>query len=144
MKLSAPIYVLKKKAKALKKEKSFTMTEALNEIAKQEGFVSWSLLQSKAKDIFPKTKNEVLDYLNPGDLMLIASRPGLRKTSFTLEILIQAAKEGRRCYFFSLEYSHKDVASKVSDLDESLGELQSSISFDYSDEISSTQGKTFA
>lgn len=137
MKLSAPVHILKKKAKELKKAKSLTMTEALNEVAKQEGFSSWSLLQSKLKDIYPKTREEVLDFLHGGDLMLIASRPGLQKTTFTLQILLQAAKEKRKCFFFTLEYSRKDVASKVADLDESVGEFSSHLTFDYSDEISS-------
>src|SRR5688572_17468392 len=105
MKLSAPIYVLKSQAKNLKRAKSITMTEALDEIAQREGYSSWSLLQSKAKkELFPKTCEEILEYLNPGDLMLIGSRPGLGKTTFTLKILVQAVNEGRRCFFFTLEY----------------------------------------
>jgi len=143
MKLSAPIYVLRAKAKSLKKSKSISLAEALNEVAKAEGFNSWSLLQSKAKDLIPKMREDVLDYLNPGDLMLIASRPGLRKTTFTLQILIQAAKEKRKCFFFSLEYTHKDVASKMADLDESIGEFNNSLSFDYSNDISSAYIKRF-
>lgn len=137
MKLSAPIHVLKSKAKSLKKSKSITMTEALNEIAKAEGYSSWSLLQSKAKDMFPKTREDILEYLNPGDLMLIGSRPGLGKTTFTLQILLQAVKEKRHCFFFSLEYNHRDVASKVADLDETIGQRNPFLTFDFSDEISS-------
>jgi len=137
MKLSAPIHVLKSKAKDLKKSKSITMAEALKEVAKSEGYSSWSLLQSKAKDMFPKTSEEILGYLNPGDLMLIGSRPGLGKTTFTLQLLLQAVKEKRRCYFFSLEVTHKDVASKVADLDENIGQNNPFLKFDFSDEISS-------
>jgi len=130
MKLSAPIYKLKNQAKALKRSKSITMTEALNRIAKAEGFSSWSLLQAKAKEILPKKKEDILDYLNPGDLMLIGSR-------FTLQILLQAMQDKRKCFFFSLEYNHKDVASKVANLDESIGQSNSLLKFDFSDDISS-------
>jgi replicative DNA helicase len=137
MKLSAPLYVLKMKAKSLKKAKSLTMTDALNEIARQEGFNSWSLLQAKAKELVPKTREEVLGYLNPGDLMLIASRPGLKKTTFTLQILLQAAKEKRSCFFFTLEYGHRDVAAKLADLDETIGYNHEYLNFDFSDDISS-------
>lgn len=137
MKLSAPIFVLKAQAKKLKRTKSIPMTEALNEIAQREGFSSWSLLQSKAKNMVPKTSEEILEYLNPGDLMLIASRPGLGKTRFTLQLLIQAVREGRRCFFFTLEYSRREVASRVAELDESIGENHPKLTFDFSDEISS-------
>jgi replicative DNA helicase len=136
MKLSAPVHKLKSKAKELKKAKSIAMTEALNEVAKAEGYSSWSLLQSKAKDIFPKKSEEILDYLNPGDLMLIGSRPGLGKTTFTLQILLQAIQEKRKCFFFSLEYTHKDVASKIANLDETISQNNPYLTFDFSDAIS--------
>lgn len=137
MKLSAPIYVLKSKARALKKSSGLSMNQALDTVAKEEGFNSWSLLASKAKDVFPKKKEEILNFLNPGDLMLIASRPGLRKTTFTLEVLIQAVNAKRKCYFFSLEYNFKDIVSRVADIDESIGANNEYIQFDFSDEISS-------
>src|SRR5689334_1363306 len=111
MKLSAPIFVLKSQAKELKRHKQITMVEALNQIAQREGFASWSLLQSKTKDLIPKTREEVLGYLNPGDLFLIASRPGLGKTTFALQILIQAFHEHRTCCYFSLESHKRDVAA---------------------------------
>jgi len=138
VKLSAPIFVLKSQAKELKRTKSITMTEALNLIARREGYSSWSLLRSKARDLFPKTREEILGYLNPGDLMLIGSRPGLGKTKFTLQVLMQAASEGRKCFFFTLEYSRREVASRVAELDESIGETRQKLSFDFSDEISSS------
>jgi replicative DNA helicase len=137
MKLSAPVYILKKRAKALKKDNSISMIEALNEVAVSEGFSSWSLLHSKLEDLIPQRKEDVLEYLNPGDLMLIAARPGLGKTTFTLEIILQAAKLKRPSYFFSLEYRHKDIASRVADIDETLGAFGDYLKFDFSDEISS-------
>ena len=137
MKLSAPIHILKSRAKSLKKERGITLSEALNEVAKSEGFNSWSLLQSKAQELFLKRKEDVLGFLNPGDLMLIAARPGLGKTSFTLEILVQAMKEGRKCYFFSLEYRLKDIAARLADIDESVGHYNENLKFDFSDDISS-------
>jgi hypothetical protein len=44
MSLSAPIYVLKRKAKLLSREADIPLNQALNRIAKNEGFDSWSLL----------------------------------------------------------------------------------------------------
>lgn len=136
MKLSAPIYVLKSQAKELKRTKQITIVEALNQIAQREGYSSWSLLQSKAKDLIPKVPEDILAYLNPGDLFLIASRPGLGKTTFALQILIQAFHENKTCCFFSLEYSKREVAARIAELDETIGETDSKFRFDFSDEIS--------
>lgn len=44
MSLSAPIYVLKRKAKLLSREANIPLNQALNRIAKNEGFESWSFL----------------------------------------------------------------------------------------------------
>lgn len=76
MELSAPIHVLKKQAKELKKAKSMTMVEALNHVATQEGYASWSLLQSKLDDILPNAYSEILNYFKPGDLVIVGARPG--------------------------------------------------------------------
>lgn len=139
MKLSAPIYVLKKKARELKRSgEAVSLNEALDLVAREEGFSSWSLLVSKSGAVFPKNEGEVLEFLNPGDLMLIGARPGHGKTSFALELLVQGMKEKRQCFFFSLEYTFKDVLSKVADLDESIGANNEYLHFDFSDEISST------
>lgn len=137
MKLSAPLYVLRGKARALKKTKGLKMTEALDLIAKEEGYSSWSLMQRKAEELIPRKKEDIFPYLNPGDLMLIGSRPGLGKTTFTLQILLQAVAEERRCFFFSLEYTYKDVLSKLADLDASIGDQHPLLTFDFSDQISS-------
>lgn len=136
MKLSAPIHVLKSQAKKLKTERSIPLNEALDLIANDEGFNSWSLLQSKAKERLPTQSNEILSYLNEGDLILIASRPGLGKTTFTLKLLHQAMKEKRESFFFSLEYTHRDVAMKMASIDESIGYHNPLLKFDFSDEIS--------
>jgi hypothetical protein len=54
MELSAPIYELKRRAKQLRREKGLRHSEALNRIANEEGFSSWSLLIRKYEDQKPK------------------------------------------------------------------------------------------
>lgn len=44
MRLSAPIHVLKRKAKRLSREAGISLNQALDRIARDEGFQSWSLL----------------------------------------------------------------------------------------------------
>jgi replicative DNA helicase len=135
--LSAPIHVLKSNAKALKCAQSITMVEALDQIAQAEGLPSWSLLQAKAKAYMPQTSEEVLAYLYPGDMLLIGARPGLGKTTLTLQVLLQAIGEGRRCFFFSLEYTHKVLADKLASLDPTYETHKALLTFDFSDDISS-------
>jgi len=54
MKLSAPIPVLKEQAKRLAKEQGITKTEALNSIARREGFSSWSILSARLAEFQAK------------------------------------------------------------------------------------------
>ena len=44
MKLSAPLYHLKRQAKLLSRAEKIPLHEALNRIAEREGFSGWSLL----------------------------------------------------------------------------------------------------
>jgi len=137
MKLSAPVHVLKRKAKELKRSNQITLTEALNQVAKAEGFASWSLLQSRINTYVPKTKDDVLKNLFPGDLLLIGARPGLGKTTLALQLLLRAIKEDRVCFFFSLEYTPKEAEEKLSQLDETYEQHKSWLKLDCSDDISS-------
>ncbi len=137
MKLTAPVYILKSKAKELKRSQAITMIEALNQVAKAEGFNSWSLLQSKVKTFTPQTKEELLEYLHPGDLLLIGARPGLGKTTLTLQLLLHAIKEKRPCFFFSLEYAEKTLFTKLAELDQKFEPNNSLLKLDLSDKISS-------
>lgn len=137
MKLSAPIYILKSKAKQRKREQGITMAQALDQIAKAEGFNSWSLLQRKAKTFLPQTKEELLKTLYPGDLLLIGARPGLGKTTLTLKLLLHAIKEHRPCFFFSLECSKPSLSQRLVELDKNFEKNASYLTLDLSDNISS-------
>ena len=59
MKLSAPIHVLKRKAKLLAREAETPLNQALDRVAKEEGFSSWGLLAARhpAKAAQPKTSS---------------------------------------------------------------------------------------
>lgn len=137
MKLSAPIHVLKSRAKNLKRSESMTMTEALDQIAKEQGFQSWSLLISKSEQIYPKQFDEVLNFCNPGDLVVVASRPGFGKTSFALGLFVQAINEDRAIsFYFTLSETHIDIAGRIASYDKEIGEDDSKFRLDYSDDIS--------
>jgi len=115
MKLSSPIYHLKRRAKILSRERKLPLHEALDCIAAEEGFRHWSLLSARAATATAAAKLFAL--LRPGDIALIGARPGHGKTLMGVEILIEAIKAGHRAAFFTLEFTEKDV----SDLFRSVG-----------------------
>ena len=52
--------------------------------------------------------------LNKSDLILLAARPGMGKTSFALNILLHAGKfSGKTVVFFSLEMSREQLAMRL-------------------------------
>ncbi|MGY8685508.1 DNA helicase [Bradyrhizobium sp. UFLA05-153] len=107
MKLSAPIYRLKRTAKSLSREEGIPLHEALDRVAASEGFSAWSLLVAKAAAATPA--NKLLARFRPGDLVLVGARPGHGKTLLSLELAVEAMKSGSRGAFFSLEYTERDV-----------------------------------
>ena len=58
--------------------------------------------------------DECLMGLNPGDFVLIASRPGMGKTSIALNMAVSAAKaSGKTVAVFSLEMSRQQLAMRL-------------------------------
>ena len=114
MKLSAPIYQLKSQAKALKRSQSCSMAEALDFVAKTEGYASWSLLTQKAKDLLPSRYDDIIHYFNGGDLILLGARPMVGKTSFATGLFVQSIlQEKQKGYYFTLSEIERDVLSRM-------------------------------
>lgn len=135
MSISQPVHKLKSHAKKLKQEKSISMTDALNLVAQKEGYSSWSLLMSKLK--LPENDREILNYLNPGDLVIIGARPGVGKTSFSIGQLVQAIQAAQaKHFYFSLAEVHRDVAGRMALYDQNIGYNEKKFLLDYSDNIS--------
>ncbi|MBR0839180.1 AAA family ATPase [Bradyrhizobium liaoningense] len=111
MKLSAPVYHLKRRAKRLSREEGIPLHDALDRIATTEGFSAWSMLAAKAAALTPA--NRLFPQFRPGDLVLVGARPGQGKTLMSLELAVEAMRSGRRAAFFSLEYTDKDVLDRL-------------------------------
>jgi len=136
MKLSSPIYLLKSQAKALKKAKNIPMAEALNLIAQKEGIASWSLLCSKNSLVFPQTYSEIRQFLNNGDLVIVAARPGHGKTSFTAGLFIQVIHEEKaKNYYFTLDENLDDVEKRLNVYDPQNKRNDHLFELDYSNNI---------
>lgn len=61
---------------------------------------------------FPKLDKYLLG-LRPGQLIVGGARPGVGKTSFALNLAVQAAERGASVAFFSLEMSATEIAQRL-------------------------------
>lgn len=134
MKLSAPIYHLKRNARALSRLRKIPLHQALDLIATTEGFPSWSLLAAKHAASTPAEK--LFARLSPGDLVLVGARPGHGKTLMSLELAVHAMKAGHRAIFFTLEYTEKDVLDRFHAIGVEPADFNVLFELDRSDAIS--------
>lgn len=133
MKLSAPIYRLKRQAKILSRTKSLRLHEALDQIANNEGFACWSHLSSHAAWISP-AKKLIAGFKN-GEFVLLGARPGHGKTQLSLEIAVEAMSAGFRAVFFSLEYSEIDIYNLFKRIGRDPADYRDRFEYDTSDSI---------
>ena len=135
MKLTAPLYQLKHKARLLSRADNIPLHAALDRVARQQGFGAWSLLAAKVTAAAPAEK--LFARLAPGGLVLVAARPGQGKTLMSLELAVQAMKSGSRGVFFTLEYTEKDMLDRFRAIGVKPEEFAGLFAFDNSDEMSS-------
>lgn len=134
MKLSAPIFQLKRRAKLMARNNSIPLNEALNQIAQDEGYAKWSLLSaSMSSGLLSQT---VLSRLEDGDLLLIAGRPGHGKTKLGLRLLIDAARDGRKALMFTLEFTEQQARKHLKSLDDEGSDITDAIQIFTSEQIS--------
>jgi replicative DNA helicase len=136
MKLSAPVYSLKRQAKNLSREKKIPLHAALNLVAQDEGYQSWGLLAARVSAESPADK--LLSMLRPGELVLLGARPGQGKTLIGLDLAIKSAQEGSSGWFFTLELNTSDLLSYMQTLGHSRSSVGDDFKFDNSDEICAT------
>ena len=130
--LSAPIFRLKRRARLLARDSNIPLHAALDRVARLEGWRSWSHLAARAARHGPA--RTILPHLTAGDLVLIGARPGQGKTRLAGDLAVEAARSGRRSFFFSLEDSETTIRDRLreSGLD---GDAADFLVIDTSDEI---------
>ncbi|WP_180900643.1 DNA helicase [Martelella soudanensis] len=134
MKLSRPVYRLKHRAKKLARAEDIPLNAALDRLAIQEGFTSWSALAAAVPAV--RSAADIHHKLAPGDLLLSAARPGQGKTLLALELALAAMRAGHRAFFFSLEYTDLDMVSRFEALGADVASFRDRFTFDDSDRIS--------
>ena len=133
MKLSAPIYQLKRQAKRLAKDESIALNQALDRLATAEGFASWSLLAQRAAEDSPA--KTLFPQLLPGDLLLLGARPRQGKTMLALELIAKTLGSGNHAAFFTLDFTKPQLTQRLALVDESLVTPSDQLLLDVSDEI---------
>lgn len=69
---------------------------------------------SKAVVGFPfDSMDRLVGGLHPGNLFILAARPGIGKTSLALQMALDAARRGQRAGFWTLEMSHEEVIERL-------------------------------
>ncbi|HEY8255849.1 MAG TPA: DNA helicase [Rhizomicrobium sp.] len=134
MKLSAPVYRLRRTARLLSRERNIPLNRALDEIARQEGYKNWSLLAARLWAETPAAR--LFGQLRQGDLLLVGARPNQGKTLLGLELALEAIKSGAKGKFFSLEYAKRDMQDCLNAIAADRGKLGGMFEFDGSDAIS--------
>jgi replicative DNA helicase len=134
MKLSAPIFQLKRRAKLMARNNNVPLNEALDQIARGEGFARWSMLSSRMSS--GPLSETILSRLNDGDLLLLAGRPGHGKTTLGLQLLIDAARDNRKASLFTLEFTEQQARKHLKSLEGAAGSVADRLQIVTSDEIS--------
>ncbi|MHA6297289.1 DNA helicase [Devosia sp. CAU 1758] len=115
MTLSAPIFRLKRLARKTAREQSIPLHAALDGIAAQNGYPSWSLLAARNAGQSTTAAN-LLTELRRGELVLLAARPQQGKTMLALQLVLEAIAAGRAAHFFTLDYTPNEVIENLTQL----------------------------
>ncbi len=133
MQLSAPMYRLKRQARLLARQTAIPLHKALDRVAIEEGFQSWSHLASEHANRGPAAS--ILPRLAGGDMVLLGARPGQGKTLLGLELAARAASIGRTGFFFTLDYHDREVADRLATIGLTRPKGDTDLIVDTSDEI---------
>lgn len=87
-------------------KENFDNLERLYALDENEKFVSG--VTSGFSDL-----DKITNGFQKSDLIIVAGRPGMGKTSFGLNVLMNAASVGHRCIFFSLEMSSQQLVNRL-------------------------------
>ena len=145
MKLTAPIYGLRRQAKHMSRRDGIPLHRALNHVAVQQGYQSWAHLMAAQREGGPAAR--LFSTFAPGDVVLLGARPGQGKTLLGLELALMAQTRGQAGWFFTLDYSERDMEQCFEAIGTSPSSRRQDVRVDTSDDVSadyivSTLGRT--
>ncbi|WP_170976329.1 DNA helicase [Rhizobium sp. FKL33] len=108
--MTVPIFLLKRQARRLARDKDLPLHKALDAIARRQGYQAWSHLSAKLGRAIDPDPNL---FVEPGELLLIGARPGHGKTLFGLGLAADAVKIGHRASIFSLEETEPALRNRL-------------------------------
>ena len=111
MRLSSPIFLLKLRARQISRETDLLLSQALNLVAKQEGYRSWGSLAAKYAST--RTVNDVLARFEPGDFILMECRPNPTSRSQKLQFLTGMIDLKAKAWVFSSTNDHAEIKSQI-------------------------------
>lgn len=107
--MTFPIFVLKRQARRLARDKNLPLHLALDQVAQSQGFQAWSHLVSASSR--PTTLEPDI-VTQPGELLLIGARPRQGKTLYGLTWAADAVRAGHRASIFSLEETEPAIRAR--------------------------------
>lgn len=110
MKTSLSLYQLKRRAKCLAQAHHIPLHEALDRVARHEGYSRWSLLVSKHPRL---SVPEIFSRLNDHDMVILGARPGHGKTLLGIRLLLDAIQAGRKGIYFTLECTEQETEKRI-------------------------------
>lgn len=114
MKITIPVFKLKREAKILSRKNKIPLHVALDKVAAENGFKKWSHLSFAEANQTPAEK--ILRNLKACDLLLLAARPGHGKTLLALQLILKAIELGKQGAFFTLDYTELDICMQIKNL----------------------------
>ncbi len=111
--LSVPVFRLKREARRLSRAEQLPLAQALDRVARAQGFRTWGHLSAS---LTGPDARWLLSQLNPGELVVLAARPGHGKTMMGLALAAEAARAGRDAGVFSLVETEAQLSSWLEEL----------------------------
>lgn len=133
MRHRTPLYVLKRRAKALGRKLDIPHLAALDQVAQSQGYRRWSALLREHQAA--ATGTGIFAQLAPSELLLLGARPQQGKTLKSVEILCDALGRGHRAWFFSLEENRGDLLARIERQGHDTARFGDRLSLDCSDGI---------
>lgn len=127
-----PIFLLKRQARRLARERNLPLHKALDEIARREGFQAWSHLSSAITHLNVPAPDVVVEQ---GELLLIGARPGQGKTLFGLRWVADAVRAGHNASIFSMEETEPAILGRLERLSRGDAVTSGRLRIDPTDEL---------